>query len=93
MRHFTIRYRWTNPSGETLLIVDDEQGTAYLFGGGQLRQRLEGGEASGPLAREFTPDARWVRVPTVAPYTVDELHRITTVPRQGTLPPAAAVAR
>ncbi len=93
MRHYTIRYRRTDPSGETLLIVDDEQGAAYLFAGGQLRQRLEGGEAGGRLAREPDPDARWVRVPAVAPYTLIELHRITAVPSGAAPSTEAAVPR
>ena len=93
MRHYTIRYRRTDASGDTLLIVDDEQGAAYLFAGGQLRQRLEGGEASRRLARELDPDARWVRVPTVAPYTVDELLRITAAPGRASALAAVTLSR
>ena len=83
MTHYTIRYRSTDPCGRTRLIVDDEQGTAYLFSGGELRLRREGAEASGRLARDLERRARWVRVPTVSPYTLGELRVITAAWTRG----------
>ncbi len=83
MTQYTIRYRSTDPCGRTRLIVDDEQGTAYLFSGGELRLRCEGTEASGRLARDLERRARWVRVPTVSPYTLGELRVIAAARTRG----------
>lgn len=79
VRYYTICYRRTNLSSETLLLVADERGILHLFAGGHLRQRLASDVVMGWLTR----DTRWIRVPTVAPYTVDELCCLTARPATG----------
>ncbi|MDP9374173.1 MAG: hypothetical protein M3Q65_17305 [Chloroflexota bacterium] len=74
--HYTVRYRrcWTD--GDIALIVQDEQGRAYLFVGGRLRA-LPGGKVPAHLAWAIGPRNRWTSVPKVAPYTLEGLLRLT----------------
>jgi hypothetical protein len=78
--HYTIRYRGTDWGGRLLLIVDDGQGAAYLFSGGELQLRFGGDQAGPRLARRLDNRVTWLAVPEVSPYTLDELRRIATVP-------------
>ncbi len=77
---YTIRYRCNEGATQTALIVEDARGRAYLFRGGSLRQGMQGNTASGSLARvlEDVTRTRWIPVPTVAGYTLDELDRLTS---------------
>ncbi|MDQ3899471.1 MAG: hypothetical protein M3319_03130 [Actinomycetota bacterium] len=77
--HYTIRYRCNEGATQTALIVEDAQGRAYLFRGGWLRREMRGNAASARLAgllAEQTQE-RWLPVPTVAGYTLEELRRLT----------------
>ena len=77
---YTIRYRCNEGATQTALIVEDARGIAYLFRGGSLRQGIHGNTASASLARvlEDVTKMRWIPVPAVASYTLDELHRLTS---------------
>ncbi len=86
--HYTIRYRCNVGATQTALIVEDGQGRAYLFGGGWLWQETRGNAASARLARLLAEQTqtRWLPVPTVASYTLEELQRLTwTGAASGTL--------
>ena len=79
MNRYTIRYRCDDPPG-TSLIVQDGQGTAYLFSDGVLQLRLGGDEACARLARLLGRHAPWAMVPEVPPYTLEGLRRLTRAP-------------
>ena len=76
-RYYTVRYRCTGDGHKPVLIVEDEQGTAYLYRGGRLRGWLGGRNASGRLARFLQRRAVCTRVPEVPPYTLEGLRRLT----------------
>jgi hypothetical protein len=75
--HYTVRYRCNDGHRTPALIVEDEQGTAYLYRGGRLRGWLRGRNASGRLARVLQRRAVCTRVPEVPPYTLEGLRRLT----------------
>jgi hypothetical protein len=80
---YTIRYRATDTRGRVRLLVEDERGARYLFHNGRLSgpSLAEAGEDLAPAR----PDERaWAAVPAVAPYTLDELHRLTAPPARPT---------
>ena len=74
--HYTIRYRSYDRSGRAALIVEDSDGTAYLFSGGWLQGQLRGGDASRRLAGQLARSGSWLPVPRVAPYTIDDLRQM-----------------
>ena len=74
---YTVRYRSNDRRGKTALIVEDNNGAAYLFTGGTLQGRVSGANASTRLARQLAEVAHWRQVPRVAPYTIDGLRQMT----------------
>ncbi len=79
MSRYTIRYRCDAPAG-TSLIIEDGQGTAYLFSDGLLQLRLGGEGACSRLATLLRRHAPWAVVPEVPAYTLEELRRLTQTP-------------
>lgn len=77
---YTVRYRLHTRTDAIALLVEDETGQVYLFDGQRLRPYLR---PTGDPARRLVTLQRlgWVPVPHVAPYRLDELHRLlgTTV--------------
>lgn len=89
MSRYIIRYR---PCGEALagaLIVEDEQQMTYLFSGGQLQGWLAGCDAGERLVRALGRRERWLPVPRVAAYTLEELCRLTGALDRATVGPAS----
>ncbi len=76
-QHFTIRYRCTDRPGHTALIVEDEQGTAYLFSGGVLQTRTAGTHAAERLLHLMDAPECWQPVPVVPPFDLNGLRRLT----------------
>src|SRR5947209_5404319 len=74
---FTIRYRSSVVEGAIALIVEDEQGTAYLFREGTLQLRICGEHACEKLAGLLGGSAHWEPVPRVAPYSPAGLCALT----------------
>lgn len=80
---YTIRYRGRSRRGQTTLIVEDEQGRAYLFSGGWLQGRLSGDKAAHRLATILAGHTSWRIVPKVCPYTIDGLRQLVGLPATG----------
>jgi hypothetical protein len=74
MTRYTIRFRCRRGATQTALIVEDQEGAAYLFQDGRLQQLTDRVAPEG-LARtlEWRTPANWTPVPPVASYTLDEL--------------------
>ncbi len=79
MNRYTIRYRCDAPAG-TSLIIEDGQGTAYLFSNGVLQLRLGGEGACSRLAQLLKRHAPWAAIPEVPSYRLEELRRLTRTP-------------
>ncbi len=77
---YVIRYRCGRDCDTTALIVEDEQGVAYLFSGGSLQSSLRGAHAPARLARMMGQLGVWASVPEVPPYTLEGLRRIAGPP-------------
>ena len=88
MTGYTIRYRCGDGCGGTALIVEDDD-AAYLYERGELCLRRLGPQAGVALLRELGWRGDWVPVPRVAPYTLDELRRLTGAGRARVLAPAS----
>ncbi len=84
---FTIRFRCDAPGGAAF-IVDDRDGTAYLFRRG-LQARLTGANASHRLASRLAHARTWTPVPAVAPYTLAQLHQLAGAPAAARCHPTA----
>ena len=82
MTRYTIRYRCITPTGQTSLIVEDEQGAAHIFSNGRLHAQITSADASTRLAQLLTGSSACMPVPRVSPYTLDGLRRLTDAPRQ-----------
>ncbi|HEX5501423.1 MAG TPA: hypothetical protein VFW96_02295 [Thermomicrobiales bacterium] len=73
---YTIRYRCADERGRLTLIVEDEHGAGYLFGGGRLQRRFPERHTGARLARLLRRHAHCAPVPEVAPYTLEGLRRL-----------------
>lgn len=77
---YTVRYRGRGRRGQTTLLVEDEQGRAYLFSGGWLQGRLSGERAVDRLAAILAERTTWRAVPEVYPYTINGLRQLVGLP-------------
>ena len=75
---YAIRFRCEGSGGRVALVVEDPCGAAYVFSDGALQVRLTGRNAAVRLASllERSIPCAAVSVPSVAPYTLDELRRL-----------------
>ncbi len=80
---YTIRYRCDRGESGPGLIVQAEEGTAYLFAGGRFQCRASGPGAPDRLPRALARPGRWTAVPRVAPFTLGGLRRLTGRPAPG----------
>jgi hypothetical protein len=67
VRLFAIRYRANKPDGRPMLIVQDDQGAAYLFSGQALQVRIRGARPCDRLVRRLRATADWQPVPPSTP--------------------------
>jgi hypothetical protein len=82
MTRYIIRYRCVAPSGQTTLIVEDDQGAAHVFSNGRLHAQIASADASTQLVQLLTGSSACMPVPRVSPYTLDGLRHLTAAPRQ-----------
>ena len=81
MTRYTIRYRSCGGTGPVVLIVEDEQGAALLFGGGELQGQFTGTGAVERLVRLVERRAALSPVPEVGPYTLEGLRELVQLPQ------------
>jgi hypothetical protein len=88
---YAIRYRATTGRAGTALIVEDDDGWAYLLTRQGLGCAWRSTPPPRPIAR-FLREASWVPVPRVAPYTLADLCRLVHLapPATGENGPLAA---
>jgi hypothetical protein len=70
---YTIRYRSTKALGTPALVVEDPEGSAYLFTAQMLQVRASGAQACERLIRLLGGRDSWEEVPRVSPYSLDAL--------------------
>jgi hypothetical protein len=70
---YTIRYRSTKALSVPALVVEDPDGTAYLFIAQVLQVRVGGEHASERLVGLLGGQDSWEEVPRVSPYSLDAL--------------------
>lgn len=79
---YTIRYRCRKPTGDVALLVEDSRGTIYLYASGTLQLRWIERAARTRLGHLVASDRSWLPVPSVAPYSIEELHDLTGAQEQ-----------
>ena len=79
MDDYTVRYRCDDGRGGVLLVEDD-QGRAYLFSQGALQLRLSGADASARLAGLLARRAPCTPVSAAPPYKLAGLRRVAQTP-------------
>lgn len=72
---YTVRYCCDGRPAPAL-IVEDEQGTAYLFSGGTLQSKMGGAGASARLADLLGRTATWTSLSPPPSCSLDELRRL-----------------
>ena len=73
MSRYLVRYRGDGAGCSVALLVEDEQGAAHLFSGGQLQGGLRGQGAAERLVRLLERRITLSPLPEVAPYTLEGL--------------------
>ena len=78
LNHYIVRFRQTRGDGMTVLIVEDEHGVAWLYSAGILHSGPSPCDSTGRTACDHPATrsaeaSRWVRLPEVAPYTIEGL--------------------
>ena len=79
---YTIRYRRGDDPAQTALVIEDETGTAYLYGRAGLHCWLTRAHTLARL-EETLRRLGWCQVPAVPSYTLAQLRRLLTPSRPG----------
>lgn len=77
MPTYTIRYRRDDRPGPAALLVEDEQGTGYLFSSGALQARCADAAACARLLGLLRRRGPWAATPAITPYTLAGLQALT----------------
>ena len=73
---YTIHFRTFRPGGGVALIVEGDDGMAYLLSGGTLQCGIRGVHPAARLQALLAGVAAWHPVPVVSPYTLPELRAL-----------------